>query len=250
MPELRTGRLVHLLVVGGRRSKEKNAFRIRVRFSRITVTNARKLCLSLREDLDQAAGHLGNAVRVRQEGTYYCDRVRAGFHRVAGIRVRDASDRDEWKLSDRAANGAQAFQSEDRRSVSLSCCLKNRANGQIVDGESYGLKGLIYVVSRVSDNCGCTEQFSCCVRRQIVLTEMNSTGAGSECDIHAVIDYQLHSPSFSNNDGGSGLFIELQSGQVFFSELHKRRATRSQQFNLFRMKETGEFNISQRINSG
>src|SRR5689334_22026879 len=51
-----------VLVVGGLPLERNYASRIRVRFSRITMTNARKLCLSQR--VDKVASYLGDAVRV------------------------------------------------------------------------------------------------------------------------------------------------------------------------------------------
>jgi hypothetical protein len=56
------------------RSKGFHAFRIRVRFSRITMANARKLCLSaIWKGLNEALGHLGDAIRVREQGTNHRD---------------------------------------------------------------------------------------------------------------------------------------------------------------------------------
>jgi hypothetical protein len=193
------------------------------------MANARKLCLSqFWECLNKAAGHLGDAIWIRQEGANHSDRVCTGFNGVAGVRVSDAPDCNEGKRSDRSANRAKSVQTEDWKSVTFTRRRKNRTNGQIVERQVHGLERLVDIVSRIPDDRSGTEEFSSCLRGKIVLTEMNAAGAGCKGDIDPIIDYQLHSASLSNSDRRSGLFIKLQSLHPLLSELNQRRTALAQ----------------------
>src|SRR6185503_74798 len=99
------------------------------------------------EGLDETAGHLGDALRVSEEGTYHCDGVGTGLDGSPGVGVCDASNRDEWKLTNCLADGAQSVQTENRKGVRFAGRRKNWADGEVVDGQLHGLESLIDVVS-------------------------------------------------------------------------------------------------------
>src|SRR6185295_12182652 len=101
-----------VLVVGGPPLERNCASRIR----QILAHNddkRKKIMFDKRlERFDETAGQFGDAVRVREEGTYHRNRVGAGFHRVPSVRVCDAPDRHERKVSNCGANSAKSFQTE------------------------------------------------------------------------------------------------------------------------------------------
>jgi hypothetical protein len=64
---------------------------------------------------------------------------------------------------------------------------------------------------------------------------MNAACANGEGDVNTVIDYQLHSASFSDGHSSFGFFIKLQSRHPLLAELNERSSAQTKQFNLFCM---------------
>src|ERR1044071_5476318 len=136
--------------------------------------------------------------------------------------MRDTADRDEWKLSNCLANGAQSVQTEDGKGVRFAGRRENRTNGEVVDGQFHGLECLTDGVCGITDNSACAEQFSCGLGWQIVLTEMNAVGAHGKRDVNPIINDQLNPASFSNRDCRFGFFIKLQSRHPLLAKLNQR----------------------------